>query len=158
MPAVQFFTGAHGDYHRPSDTPDKIDDGGLVKVATFVKEALAYLLEREEPMSVRIEGVAAAPAGERGAAEGGRRVSFGTVPQFDFAGPGVKVESVVAGSPAELAGMLAGDVLVRVDGTTLADLRAFSQYLATLSPGQRVVAVVLRDGAEVEMPVVVEAR
>ena len=158
VPAVQFFTGAHGDYHRPSDTPDKIDDGGLVKVATFVKEALAYLLEREEPMSVRIEGVAAAPAGERGAAEGGRRVSFGTVPQFDFAGPGVKVESVVAGSPAELAGMLAGDVLVRVDGTTLADLRAFSQYLATLSPGQRVVAVVLRDGAEVEMPVVVEAR
>ncbi|VAX41108.1 PDZ domain [hydrothermal vent metagenome] len=158
VPAVQFFTGAHADYHRPTDTPDKVDDAGLVQVATFVKESLAYILEREEPMNVRIEGVAAAPAGDHRPAEGGRRVSFGTVPQFDFAGPGVKVESVVPGSPAELAGLHAGDVLLSLDGTPLADLRAFSQHLRTLTPGQEVVAVVLRDGAEVTLPVRVEAR
>ena len=45
IPAVQIFTGAHGDYHRPSDTLDKVDVAGLVKVATFVKEAIVYLLD-----------------------------------------------------------------------------------------------------------------
>lgn len=158
VPAVQFFTGAHGDYHRPSDTPDKVDDAGLVKIATFVKESLAYLLEREEPMNVRIEGATAVPAAERQPAAGGRRVSFGTVPQFDFAGPGVKVDSVVEGSPAQRAGLRAGDVLVRLNSTAIADLRAFSQLLGTLEPGQEVTATVLRDGAEVTMSVRVEAR
>ena len=68
---MQIFTGAHEDYHRPTDTPDKIDSAGLVKVATFVKEAAAYLIEREPPMNVRIEG--AAPAGGEQANAGGRR-------------------------------------------------------------------------------------
>jgi hypothetical protein len=143
VPAVQIFTGAHEDYHRPSDTADKVDDAGLVKVATFVKEALVYLLEREEPMNVRIDGVATPDAARRPGASG-RRVSFGTVPQFDFAGPGVKVDSVVAGSPAERAGVQAGDVLIRLDDTSIADLRGFSQHLRTLKPGQEVIAVLLR--------------
>jgi len=158
VPAVQIFTGAHGDYHRPSDTPDKVDDAGLVKVATFVKEALVYLLEREAPMNVRIDGIAAAPDTDHRPRAGGRRVSFGTVPDFGFTGPGVKIDSVVPGSPAERAGVRAGDVLVRIDGTGIADLRAFSRSLRTLEPGQEVVAVVVRDGAEVTMAVRVEER
>ncbi len=158
VPAVQLFTGAHGDYHRPSDTPDRVDDAGLVKVAAFTKEALAYLLEREEPLTVHIEGSEAPSHDAAPGGAGGRRVSFGTVPQFDFSGPGVKVESVVPGSPAERAGVRAGDVILRLDGVSIADLRAFSQRLAGLEPGQEVVAVVLRDGAEVTIPVRVEAR
>ena len=158
VPAVQIFTGAHGDYHRPSDTPDKVDDAGLVKVATFVKEALIYLLEREQSMNVRIDGIAAAPDAGHRPGRGGRRVSFGTVPHFGFAGPGVKVESVVPGSPAERAGLRADDVLIRLDGTSIADLRAFSRFLRTLEPDQEVVAVVVRDGAEVTMAVRVEEK
>ena len=50
VPGVQIFTGAHGDYHRASDTPDKVNAAGMVKVATFVKEATRYLIQREEPM------------------------------------------------------------------------------------------------------------
>ncbi len=163
VPAVQLFTGAHADYHRPTDTADKVDDAGLVKVATFVKEALAYLVEREDPMNVRIDGATPDPAHADGghgspSGEGGRRVSFGTVPRFDFPGPGVEIESVVPGSPAETAGVRAGDVLIRIDGTPIADLRAFSAHLRTLKPGDEVVAVVRRDGAEVPLRVRVEAR
>ncbi len=51
VPAVQIFTGAHGDYHRPGDTADKIDGPGLVKVATFVREGVTYLAERAEPLT-----------------------------------------------------------------------------------------------------------
>jgi len=55
VPAVQIFTGAHTDYHRPSDTTDKIDTAGLVKVATFVKEGVAYLAERPDPLTVLVD-------------------------------------------------------------------------------------------------------
>ncbi|MCA9290875.1 MAG: ChaN family lipoprotein [Phycisphaerales bacterium] len=155
IPAVQIFTGAHADYHRPTDTIDLVDDAGLVTVASFVKEAIVYLLDREEPLTVRIDGVATAraPAGE-----GGRRVSFGTVPDFDYRGEGVRVDSVVPDSPAARAGVRAGDVIIRIDDTALADLRAFSEMLRTLAPGQSVRAALRRDGAEVVVPVVVEAR
>ncbi len=158
VPAVQLFTGADADYHRPTDTPDKVDFAGLVKVATVAKEAISYLIEREEPMTVRIEGIEAVPSQQATARSGGRRVSFGTVPQFEFAGPGVKVDSVVPDSPADRAGVQAGDVLIRIDDTEITDLRAFSNHLKTLSPGQKIVAIVLRDGVEISLPMQVEAR
>ena len=69
IPAVQVFSGAHADYHRPTDTPDKIDGAGLVKVATYVKEGVAYLAERPEKLTATIAGrrdaapAAAPPAG-----------------------------------------------------------------------------------------------
>ncbi len=157
VPAVQIFTGAHADLHRPSDTPEKIDGAGLVKVATFVKEALSYLIEREAPMNVQIEGVSATQPQQRSSG-GGRRVSFGTVPNFEFPGPGVKIDSVVPDSPAAKAGVEAGDILMRIDGAEIRDLRAFSQILKELSPGQEVVAVVNRAGSEISISVRVTAR
>jgi hypothetical protein len=154
IPGVQVFTGAHEDYHRPTDTLDKIDGAGLAKVATFVKEAVTYLLEREEPLTARIDGVTT-PERKGG---GGRKVVFGTVPDFAFQGDGVKIDALVPGSPAARAGLQPGDVLVRLDGRDIQDLRAFSEFLKTLEPGQQVEATVMRDGAAVSAQVVVEKR
>lgn len=89
---------------------------------------------------------------------GGRRVPFGAVPQFDFAGPGVKVDSIVPDSPAARAGLQPGDALVQIDDTDIPDLRAFSVHLKTLSRGQEIIAVVIRDGARISITVRVEAR
>ena len=164
VPGVQIFTGTHLDYHRPTDTPDKVNATGIVKVATFVKEATGYLVQREEPM-VLAGGVAA--AGSEGSAgsddppantEGQRRVSFGTVPDFAHTAEGVRVESVVPGSPAELAGIQAGDVLLEMDGETLAGLGAYSDFLKTLAPGDTVTTKVLRDARTISVVVAVEAR
>ncbi len=156
VPGVQIFSGAHGDYHRPSDTADKVDAAGLVKVATFVKEAATYLAhERKEPMTVTIAGAESAPPPPPG---GGRRVSFGSVPDFGFGGPGVKLSGVTPGSPAESAGLKEGDVLLRIDGKDVADLMAFSNILKTLTPGQTVAVVFSRGGEEKSAEVTVKAR
>jgi hypothetical protein len=162
IPGVQLFTGAHLDYHRPTDTADKVDVVGLVKVATVAREAIDYLAQRPGPLTVTIAapssgagGVAGAPAagGDPGSAPGrpngvSRRVSFGLVPDYAHQGGGVKAESVVPDSPAARAGIRAGDVLLSLDGEALNDLGAFSEALKKHEPGDKVAARVRQDGRE----------
>jgi S1-C subfamily serine protease len=139
---VQIFTGPHADYHRPTDDVSKVDADGLVKVATFVRETLVYLGDRDGPLSGSVgPGAAKPPAG------GARRVSLGTMPDFAFRGPGVKVGSVLDGSPAAKAGVETGDILLAIDDEELADLRTFSQVLKQHKPGD-VISIKVRRGEE----------
>ena len=149
IPAVQLFTGPTPDYHRPSDTADTIDADGMAVVTEAAHEAVVYLAERLEPLTVTIKGEAA-PTGHPGGAPaaGARRASLGTMPDFGFEGPGVRVQQVMPGSAAEKAGLLAGDVLVAFDGEPVTDLRGYSTLLKTKSPGDQVKVTVLRDGEE----------
>ncbi len=145
VPAVQIFTGAHADYHRPTDDVEKIDADGLVKVATFVREAIVYLGDRERPLtSTLTKDGPPKKAPTKGA---GRRVSFGTMPAFDYQGPGVKVAAVIEGSPAAKAGILKGDLLLALDGEDLKGLRGFSDALRQRAPGD-VVRVRFKRGDE----------
>lgn len=169
IPAVQLFTGPHADYHRPSDTADRVDVPGLAKVAAVTKELVSWLAGRAEPLSVSIPKPQAAsaaappshPGGPPFASGGGapgRRVSLGTMPDFAFEGPGVKVDSVVPGSPAEKAGVRAGDVLLALDGAEVASLRDYSEKLKGMSPGQSVRATLRRDGKALEVAVTLVER
>lgn len=153
IPAVQIFTGAHADYHRPTDTVDKVDVDGLVKVATVVREAARYLLARSEPLT--FQGMVAPSAGQNSAA---RRISLGTVPDFAFPGPGVRVESVLPGSAAEQAGLRPGDILTALDGQSISDLAAYSQMLKRYAPGQRIRISGTRDGAPLEAHATLQSR
>jgi aminopeptidase N len=174
VPAVQIFTDPHADYHRPGDTVDKIDGPGLVKVATFVKEGIVYLGERDQPLTNTIAsmkgaspaagaaavttGAGGPPAASPGPAGGARRVSFGTMPDFAFEGPGVKVAGVTPGSPAERAGVKQGDVLLKIDDKDVANLQGFSTILRGLSPGQTVKALLSRGGQSQSLDVTVVER
>ena len=156
IPAVQLFTSAHLDYHRPTDTADRIDADGLVKVATVAREALGYLVQRPEPLTVTIDASmrsAAATVANRGDGAGasggaapaadaaGRRVSFGLVPDYAHQGSGVRAESVVPDSPASRAGFAAGDVLLELDGKPVAGLAEFAAILRGYAVGSTVNAL-----------------
>ena len=167
VPAVQIFTAAHADYHRPSDTADKIDVAGLAKVAAFVKEGIVYLAERPEPLTNTIKPAAGAPslpapgvspAPPAASASQGRRVSFGTVPDFAFPGPGVRVTGVVPDSPAAKAGIREGDIILRIDDTEVANLQGFSNLLRTLAAGQTVTVSLRRGADDVKMSVTLVER
>ena len=150
IPAVQLFTGPTEDYHRPSDTADKLDPAGMVKVATVAGEVVVYLAGRKEPFEFTGKaGGAAKPSGKP--AGEARRASTGSVPDFAYGGKGVKISSVMPDSPAEKAGMREGDIITAFDGEMVTDLKSYSEILKRHQPGDTVKVVLLRDGSEMEV-------
>ena len=85
-------------------------------------------------------------------------MSFGTVPDFAFEGPGVRVGGLVAGSPAENAGIKEGDVITAIEGKPIANLQAFSTTLASFTPGQTVKATLVRQGKDMTVEVTLAER
>jgi hypothetical protein len=158
VPAVQIFTGPHADYHRPGDSADKIDYEGLERVAGFTTELAIYLAGRDEPMGFVPPGADEAAATTPPAGGSGRRVSFGSIPDFNYTGEGVRVSGVIPGSPAEKAGLKEGDLLVEFAGVAVDDLRSFSGILKGLSPGDEADVVYVRDGVRHSATVTVVER
>src|SRR5207249_1695407 len=151
-PVLFLFTGAHGDYHRPTDTWEKINAPGLASVATLAMRVVsAVAREATPPAYVRIE----APVRGQG---GGYGPFFGVIPDFgDADRPGVKITGVRAGSPAEQAGVRAGDIIEKfADADAVREIeaadvgRASSQRQEPLgaAPGDVVFAVERRVGIE----------
>ncbi len=148
VPAVQVFTGAHSDYHRPSDDVARIDAEGLAKVAEFVKGLVIYLAARPEPLTLAGHG----PESTRQRGHK-RRASLGTVPDYGYSGSGVRVQSVVPGSPAARAGIAPGDVLVTVGGRSVENVRDLAETLAGFQPAATVQVEVVRSGRRVRFEV-----
>ncbi len=157
VPSVQLFGSVHGDFHSPRDTADKVDSAGLVKVAAVLKEAAEYLSSRPEPLSATISNDAAkvAQSGNGQRQVQGRRVSVGTVPDFAYGGPGVRITDVVVDSPAARAGLRGGDIIVAINREAIDDLAGYARLLRDLMPGATVALSFNRDGQrrEVELQV-----
>ena len=145
-PVLFLFTGAHTDYHRPSDTWDKIHAAGLATVTTFASRVVAALAEAPTaPAYVKLD----APRSSGPSSGRGYGPFFGVVPDFGEAPePGVKINGVRAGSPAERAGLRAGDRLVRFGGVQVANLDDFTFALRSHRAGDEVEVRYVRDGAE----------
>ena len=152
-PVLFFFTGAHGDYHRPTDTWEKLNAKGLETVTIFAARVISTVAaEATPPAYVKI----AAPPRE---GRGGYGPLFGVIPDFsEGEPPGVRITGVRPGSPAEKAGVRAGDVIVRFGDVTIATLNDLTFALRSHRPGDRVEVVIVRDGQERRVHAVLEER
>ena len=146
IPSLSFFTGTHADYHKPSDTADKIDYEDLDRVVDF-----AAAIAR------RLEDAAAAPAFskvdqtlQQGAGRAGVRLFTGTIPDYSTEVKGLLLGGVVGGGPAEQAGLRKGDVIVEIAGQTIANIYDYTYALDILKIGQPAKVVYMRDGKKAE--------
>lgn len=146
VPAVQFFSGANEGYHKPTDTPDKIDAAGLVKVATFAREGILYLADRLEPLT--FQGQINGETKKTQTPTGERKVSTGSVPDFAFAGEGVRIADLSLDSPAAKAGLQKGDIIIKFGQFKVTNLTDYSNALKNFKPGDLVELIYLRDGKE----------
>lgn len=152
VPVLHFFTGTHSDYHKPSDTPDKINAAGAAQTGKICGDVAVTLSQRDKPLTFK--------AGIEGSADRGDLRSFnaslGTIP--DYGGPGagrkgVLLAGVRPGSAADKGGMKKGDVLVRLGKSEVGSVEDLMFVLNASKPGETVPAVVLRDGKEVKLEV-----
>jgi Tol biopolymer transport system component len=151
VPVVQLFTGAHGDYHKPSDTADKVNAAGAAQIA-YMASALTAAVTGREVRLTRRQAPAPAPRGDVRSF----RASLGTIP--DYAGPpagqkGVLLAGVRPGGAAEAGGLQRGDILVRLGTHEVGSVEDLMYVLNASRPGERVTATVRRDGRELKLDV-----
>ncbi len=147
VPVLAMFTGVHEDYHRPSDTWDRIDTDGIVRIADFVQALVDSLARRPR---VTYAEVATAAQGAIGGGAG-HGAYLGTIPDYVQTEGGVLLSGVRKGGPADVAGIRAGDTVVKFDGVRIDNIYDYTYALRSRKPGQEVRITVLRDGAETDV-------
>ena len=156
IPILFFFSGLHSDYHRPSDTADKIDAKGAILVLSIVAGAAERMAGAPaKPQYTEVKEDRPPGGGGGGGAYG---TYFGSVPDFRDDLSGVLFADVHADSPAGKAGLKAGDLLVEFAGEPIKNLYDFTDALGAKKPGDVVAVVVKRNGQSVKVNVTLEVR
>ena len=152
IPVLFFFTGTHDDYHKPSDTADKINVDGLKKVAEFVREIAVSVANEPQRIAFTKVKVEQRPTGR------GFRVYLGTVPNYSDQDDGLKLDGVRPGSPAEKSGLRAGDIVIKLGKMPIKNVYDYTYALGEMRGGEEVEAVIRRDGKEMTVKITPEKR
>lgn len=140
IPVFFFFTGDHEDYHRPTDTAEKINITGMCKIADLVTELVEHLCQvSERPQYVRV----VEPRSER---PEGRIPRIGIRPDYGFSGDGVMLSGVTEGGPAAKAGLKDGDCIVAINGKPVKNMEGYMTLIATHKMGHAMEITVERSG------------
>jgi Zn-dependent M28 family amino/carboxypeptidase len=142
VPSLNFTTGAHTDYHKPSDTADKIEYADLDRIADMAAVIARRLMDTDEaPQFTKVD------QSSQTATRTGLRIFTGTVPDYATEVKGLLLGGVIGGGPAEKAGLQKGDVIVEIAGQTIANIYDYTFALELLKVDQPVKVVYMR-GAE----------
>jgi hypothetical protein len=157
VPVLFFFSGLHADYHKPSDTADKIDAPDAAKLLDYVADLTERLdSDAGRPQYLRVaepsQAVSSAGSGS------GYGPNFGSIPDFDEPPKGVRFADVRDGTPAAKAGLRAGDILIEFDGKEIANLYDFTYALRAHKAGDLVPVKVLRGSQTIEAKVLLTER
>jgi hypothetical protein len=148
VPVLFISTGAHPDYHTPSDSPDKINFEGMLEVLHFVSD-LAYELSN---MPEKIEFTLAGPKESSGSRGREGMVTFGLMPDVMYDGnEGMPVSFVTEGKPAAIGGMKGGDIIKAVDEKRIGNVHDYMERLSELKEGQTVLVTIERDGIIIDL-------
>ena len=155
IPVLFFFTGTHNDYHKPSDTWDKINYTGEEKVARYAYAIVKDLdSEATRPVFLRTASTATSTGGDGR----GFNVTLGIVPDYGEGQNGMKIGSTRPSGPAEKAGLKAGDLIVMMAGKKVLNIYDYMGILGELKAGQEVEVEVIRDGKSVKTKAVMQKR
>jgi aminopeptidase YwaD len=148
IPVLFFFTGLHSDYHKPSDDADKINYIGETKIINYINgivlsptttgQKLAFTKTRETQTTSSLRS-------------GG--VTMGIMPDYTFAGSGIRCDGVSDGRPAQKAGLKAGDIIIKVGDYTISSMDSYMQTLGKFQKGDKAKVKFKRGNEEMETEV-----
>lgn len=145
IPALFVHTGTHGDYHRPSDTPDKINLAAMKQIADFAEVIAAQVATAvERPNFNATKGHWSDPTDPRSQGDYGKMPKLGVTPNYDESEAGLKVQSVSPGGAAEAGGIKGGDLIVEIAGKKVSNIQDYMRVLAGQKAGVEIEVVVVR--------------
>jgi membrane-associated protease RseP (regulator of RpoE activity) len=154
IPVLFLFTGLHADYHRPSDTSDKINYQGMAAIAELSARIIRELTETPRDVLAKSELNLSPmmPGQGHGAATSGG-ASLGVVPDYgsDASAVGVLIVGTSPGSAADKAGLKAGDRITALGGKKVEDLQQLADVLSEAKPGDQVKVKIVRDKQELTL-------
>jgi Zn-dependent M28 family amino/carboxypeptidase len=151
--SLSFFTGAHADYHKPTDTSDRINYPDLARVGQLGAAIVRRLMDAgPAPAFTNVEQKIDT------AGRGGLRVFTGTIPDYATEVKGLLLGGVVGGGPAEQAGLQKGDVIVEIAGQSITNIYDYTYALELLKIGQPAKVVFMRGAEKKEVTLTPAAR
>ena len=140
IPVLFFYTGAHSDYHRPTDDADKINYTGEYRILKYIykiieaannKGRLAFSKTRDMQLGSNTR----------------LNVTMGIMPDYAFSGTGVRADAVNDGRPAQKAGLQTGDIIVQLGDYPVLSVENYMQVLNKFNKGDKT-KVKIKRGAE----------
>jgi Zn-dependent M28 family amino/carboxypeptidase len=146
IPVLHFFTGSHEDYHKPTDDADKVNFEGIERVTSIIKYIISQTAEKQflTFTETKNENARSAPSFS---------VTLGIMPDYMYESGGVKVDGVSADKPAAKAGIVKGDIIVKLGNFDTQDMQGYMTALSAFKPGDKTIAVVLRNGKREEVKI-----
>ncbi|MGB0891123.1 MAG: M28 family peptidase [Flavobacteriaceae bacterium] len=141
IPVLHFFTGQHEDYHKPGDDSEKLNYKGMETISNYIfniisdlndNGKLAFRKTKNESSQVRF------------------KVGLGVVPDYMFDGKGMRIDGISEDKPAQKAGLLKGDIVLKLGDSTVTDMMSYMRALSAFKKGDNTKVIVDRKGQKVE--------
>jgi hypothetical protein len=146
IPVLFFFTGAHADYHKPTDDADKINFEGEFRILQYIENIL-----KETNNSAKL---AFSKTREPQMETARFAVSLGFMPDYTYSGTGVRADGIIDGKIAQKIGMMAGDVIIKLGDFTITDINNYMTALSKFKKGDATKLTVMRGKEEKSFDVV----
>ena len=159
IPVLFFFSGLHADYHKPSDTADKIDAADAAKLLDYVADIATHLsADADRPNFVKVARPPAGPVSGGGGGASGYGPDFGSIPDFNEPPKGVRFADIREGSPAAKAGLKPGDIMIEFAGKQIGNLYDFTFALRDSKAGDIVLVKIIRGDQTIDAKVLLTER
>lgn len=145
IPVLHFFTGQHGDYHKPSDDAEKLNYAGMAKIVAMINRIVNEVASTDKLAFTKTK--------DESADTPRFTVSLGVVPDYLFGGQGMRIDGVSEGKPAQAAGLLKGDVVIKLGDHEVTDMMSYMKALSTFQKGNETVVTVKREEKEITFPI-----
>jgi hypothetical protein len=141
IPVLHFFTGQHEDYHKPSDDSEKLNYDGMALISEYIFSIISEL-DNNQKLAFRKT--------KNETEEVPRfKVGLGVIPDYLFDGKGMRIDGVSEDKPAEKAGLLKGDIVVKLGDSLVSDMMSYMRALSSLNEGDKVKVIVERNGSTI---------
>jgi hypothetical protein len=152
VPVLFFFTGTHTDYHKPSDTSDKINYNDEARILNLVARIVRDVDVAPKRLTFTTAKSDATPR------TGGFRVYLGTIPNYADSTNGMLLDGVRDDSPAAKAGLKAGDRIVKIGTREVKNVYDYTYALGEMKAGQEYAVEIVRGSERLTLKIVPEAR